>query len=407
MRKSNKSYNRSGSQKPRNSFSNNSYKKANQSRKNFSHSKRKQSFFDPSILVKKAKKSVEKKEYTAKNKFNDFKVCDELKSNIAQKGFKEPSPIQDQIIPHILENRDVIGLASTGTGKTAAFLIPLINKVFKNRKEKVLIMAPTRELALQIRNEFFDFSKDMGIQSTLCIGGANIKHQINSLTKKPDFIIGTPGRLIDLEKRNKIDFAKFTAIVLDEVDQMLDMGFIHDMKYVISKLPAKKHSLFFSATLNKKMDAIVPQFLKNPVKIEIESQKASANVDQDVIKINGQSKLDLLHDLLIKNEFEKVLIFGRTKHGLNRLARNLDERGFKVSTIHGNKSQSQRQRALKDFKNDKVKIMLATDIASRGLDIDNVSHVINYDLPQSYEDYIHRIGRTGRANKTGVALSFV
>ena len=188
---------------------------------------------------------------------------------------------------------------------------------------------------------------------------------------------------------------------------MLDMGFIHDMKYVIAKLPEKRHSLFFSATLNKKMNEIVPNFLNNPIKIEIESQKASTNVDQDIIKVDGQSKLDLLHDLLISDGFDKVLVFGRTKHGLNRLSRNLYERGFKVATIHGNKSQSQRQRALKEFKNDKVKVLLATDIASRGLDIDDVSHVINYDLPQSYEDYIHRIGRTGRANKTGVALSFV
>ena len=412
MRHSNKSTNASSSRSHRNYSSKNKYGR-NSNNRNFnnktrhsSRPKRKQASFDPSLLVKKAA-PVEKKEYLARYQFNEFKIVDQIKQNIAKKGFKNPSPIQDQIIPQILKGKDVIGLASTGTGKTAAFLIPLIDKVFKNPMEKVLIMAPTRELALQIRAEFASFSENLDLKSTLCIGGANIKHQINSLNRDPDFVIGTPGRLIDLEKRNKINFNSFKNIVLDEVDQMLDMGFIHDMKYVITKLPEKRHSLFFSATLNKKMDSIVPSFLNNPIRIEMESQKASANVNQDIIKVNGQSKVDLLHDLLILDGFDKVLVFGRTKHGLNRLDRNLHERGFKVATIHGNKSQSQRQKALKEFKNDKVKVLLATDIASRGLDIDNVSHVINYDLPQTYEDYIHRIGRTGRANKTGTALSFV
>ena len=412
MRHSNKSANASSSRSNKKYSSKNNYKK-NSNNRNFSNKKRhssrprgKQASFDPSLLVQKAV-PVEKKEYVVQCQFNDFKIADGIKENIGKKGFKNPSPIQDQIIPQILKGRDVIGLASTGTGKTAAFLIPLIDKVVKNSMEKVLIMAPTRELALQIRAEFASFAENMDLKSTLCIGGANIKNQINSLIRDPDFVIGTPGRLIDLEKRNKINFESFSSIVLDEVDQMLDMGFINDMKYVIAKLPKERHSLFFSATLNKKMDEIVPSFLNNPIKIEIESQKASSNVNQDIIKVNGQSKIDLLHDLLISDGFDKVLVFGRTKHGLNRLSRNLYERGFKVATIHGNKSQSQRQRALKEFKNDKVKVLLATDIASRGLDIDSVSHVINYDLPQTYEDYIHRIGRTGRANKTGTALSFV
>jgi len=370
--------------------------------------RRKMSSFDPSVLVNKAEPEVvENQSYQVQNNFADFAITTELKQIISQRGYQQPTPIQDQIIPHILDGRDVIGLASTGTGKTAAFLIPLINNCFAGSLNKVLIMAPTRELAVQINSEFKIFSQGMGIYSALCIGGAPMGRQIDALKRKPNFVIGTPGRLIDLEKRRKLNFNSFSAIVLDEVDQMFDMGFVHDMKYVISLLPQNRHSLFFSATLPSKLNAIIDSFLNNPIKVEVERQKASANVDQDVIKINGQSKIDMLHDLLVQDGFDKVLVFGRTKHGLNKLDQTLYERGFKVATIHGNKSQGQRQRALKQFKNDVVQILLATDIASRGLDIDDVTHVINFDLPQTYEDYIHRIGRTGRAGKTGKALTFV
>ena len=234
-----------------------------------------------------------------------------------------------------------------------------------------------------------------------------MNQQISALRRNPQFVIGTPGRLIDLEKRRIFKFSSFSTIVLDEVDQMFDMGFINDMKYVIENLPEQRHSLFFSATLPSKMTEITNSFLRNPVKIQVESQKASTNVSQDIIRVQGRSKIDLLHDLLDQEGFDKVLVFGRTKHGLNKLSQILNERGVRVAAIHGNKSQSQRQRALKQFKGEAVQVLLATDIASRGLDIDNVTHVINYDLPQTYEDYIHRIGRTGRANKTGIALSFV
>ncbi len=378
---------------------------------------RQQSSFNPSRLIQAAAsepilESV-KPAYIPKNKFVDFNVCEPLKQNIIDRGYETPTPIQDQIINHILEGRDVTGVASTGTGKTAAFLIPLINNIFLTIEDKtqklgrVLIMAPTRELAEQIDSEFKMFAKGMGIYSTLCIGGANMNNQISSLRRGPHFIIGTPGRLIDLEKRGSFNFSSFSAIVLDEVDQMFDMGFINDMKLVIENLPKNRHSLFFSATLPDKMLDIVHSFLTNPIKVEVEKQQASANVNQDIIKVQGRSKVNLLHDLLDKEGFDKVLVFGRTKHGLNKLSQVLVERGVKVAAIHGNKSQSQRQRALKQFKQNYVQVLLATDIASRGLDIDDVTHVINYDLPQTYQDYIHRIGRTGRANKTGIALSFI
>jgi ATP-dependent RNA helicase RhlE len=378
---------------------------------------RQQSSFNPTVMIRNtndiATTETTRPVYTPENTFHDFNVCEPLRKNILARGYETPTPIQDKIINHILEGRDVTGIASTGTGKTAAFLIPLINNIFKTIEDpnqklgRVLIMAPTRELALQIEEEFRIFSKGMGIYSTLCIGGANMNRQISSLRRDPHFIIGTPGRLIDLEKRKTFDFNTFSAIVLDEVDQMFDMGFIHDMKYVIENLPKDRHSLFFSATLPEKLNHVVHSFLTNPIRVEVEKQKASVNVSQDIVKIKGRSKVDVLHDLLDTEGFDKVLVFGRTKHGLNKLSKILFERGVKVAAIHGNKSQSQRQKALKQFKQDYIQVLLATDIASRGLDIDDVTHVINYDLPQTYEDYIHRIGRTGRANKTGTALSFV
>lgn len=370
-----------------------------------------QGSFNPSMLIKNAEVDAglnpEINVYVPKNKFADFVISEALKQNVLDRGYEIPTPIQDQIIPLILDGRDVVGLARTGTGKTAAFLIPLINQVYNQRDIRVLILAPTRELAVQIDSEFKLFAKNLSIYSALCIGGANMNRQISALRRNPQFVIGTPGRLIDLEKRRIFKFSSFSTIVLDEVDQMFDMGFINDMKYVIENLPEQRHSLFFSATLPSKMTEITNSFLRNPVKIQVESQKASTNVSQDIIRVQGRSKIDLLHDLLDQEGFDKVLVFGRTKHGLNKLSQILNERGVRVAAIHGNKSQSQRQRALKQFKGEAVQVLLATDIASRGLDIDNVTHVINYDLPQTYEDYIHRIGRTGRANKTGIALSFV
>lgn len=377
------------------------------SNRGFGRSRRQQSSFDPSMLVKQAVVSpVVPPAYQTQHAFADFAVCEPLKQNIIRRGYVTPTPIQDQAIPHLLEGRDIIGLANTGTGKTAAFLIPLINKIYQH-SGKALIIAPTRELAVQIQDEFKLFAQGLKLYSTLCIGGASLSNQIYSLRRDNDFVIGTPGRLIDLEKRGIINMGEFESIVLDEVDHMFDMGFIQDVKYIISKLPNKRHSLFFSATLPAKLQDVVHQFLYNPVKVTIETQKASANVNQDIIKVNGQSKVDILHDLLNQEGFEKVLVFGRTKHGLNKLSQALLTRGIRVAAIHGNKSQAQRQKALAQFKRDAIQVLLATDIASRGLDIDNVTHVINYDLPQTYEDYIHRIGRTGRANKTGIALSFV
>ena len=363
---------------------------------------------DPALFIKKASETISSSEYTAKNSFADFNLAPILKANIEYKEYKTPTPIQDQTIQSILDGRDVIGLAGTGTGKTAAFLIPLIQKIYTDRNQKALIIAPTRELAVQIRDEFKDFAYDMKLYSALVIGGANIKRQIFEVRKNPHVVIATPGRLKDLVEHKDIYLEDYANIVLDEVDLMVDIGFINDIKYFISLMPKIRQSLFFSATISYKIQTILQDFVVNPVTVSIKKQETSENVDQDVIKIiNPAKKVDQLHDLLISDGFDKVLIFGRTKHSMDALHRELEHRGFNAGIIHGNKKQSQRQRVLTGFKNNEIKILLATDVASRGLDIDNVTHVINYDLPETYDDYIHRIGRTGRADKKGIALTFI
>ena len=367
--------------------------------------------FDPSMIIARSTVVTEtavETQFHATHNFADFAVVDQLKRNISAQGYTQPTPIQDEAIPHILAGRDVVGIANTGTGKTAAFLIPLINKVALNRSQKVLIITPTRELAVQIRDELQKFSQGMNIDSVLCIGGVGIGPQIQRLARNPQFVIGTPGRIRDLEGSRKLNFAFFNNIVLDEVDRMLDIGFVREIKYIIAKLPPIRHSLFFSATMTTEVAGVMQSFLKDPVTISVKTTDNLKNVRQSVVKTNGQPKIEVLHDLLVKKEeFKKVLVFGRTKFGMEKLAKDLQLRGFKVAAIHGNKNQSQRQRALTEFKNSFVQVLLATDIASRGLDINDVTHVINYDLPESYEDYIHRIGRTGRANKTGIALTLI
>ncbi|KKU92275.1 MAG: DEAD/DEAH box helicase-like protein [Microgenomates group bacterium GW2011_GWA1_48_10] len=373
-----------------------------------------QKTFDPSVFIGKiasqqaiTSEDLSEEKYAPKHAFSDFPVVSQLKVNITRRGYVSPTPIQDQAIPQILAGRDVVGIANTGTGKTAAFLIPLINKASLDRTQRVLIITPTRELAVQIRDELTEFSSGMNIDSVLAIGGVSMGPQAMRLRRDPQFVIGTPGRLRDLEENRALNFSRFNNIVLDEVDRMLDIGFVREIKYIVYNLPRPRQSLFFSATLTPDVTEVMQSFLTNPVMISVKSTETVKNVRQEVIRINGKSKIEVLHDLLIKEEFSKVLVFGRTKFGMEKLARDLEQRGFRVAAIHGNKNQSQRQRALNDFKNSLVQVLLATDIASRGLDIEDVTHVINYDLPESQEDYVHRIGRTGRANKGGTALTFV
>lgn len=368
---------------------------------------RKIKMFDPSMLVKKAVAREPEEVYVADHNFSDFRMASELKENVFKKGYTHPTPIQDQAIPALLEGRDVVGIANTGTGKTAAFLLPLINAVFRDRNKRVLILAPTRELAIQIDEEFRGFVRGLGIRACVCIGGTSINRQGAMLRENPEFVIGTPGRLKDLEQRGLIRFRRFNTVVLDEVDRMMDMGFIHDMRHIISRMPVERHSVFFSATLPDAVRKLIGDFSDNPVMVEVKSAPTSENVDQDVVKLQGRAKVEVLHELLIQDGYEKVLVFGRTKYGVDKLSKALNQRGFRTEAIHGNKSQPQRQRALRKFRRSEVQILLATDVASRGLDIDDVTHVINFDLPESMEDYVHRIGRTGRGSKKGFALSFV
>ena len=366
-------------------------------------------YFDPTVLVSKQSpiREADQTNFEPKHTFAGFGLESQLLKNVEERKYEGLTPIQDQIIPLLLSHRDVVGIANTGSGKTAAFLVPFIQKVIMDRNQKVLIMAPTRELALQIDNEFRSFANSTRIQSALCIGGVGMAAQIYNLRRNPNFVIGTPGRLKDLANQKYLNLKTFNNVVLDEVDRILDMGFVKDMTEILSQLPKPRNSAFFSATTTPEVVRIMNGFLNNPVNVAVRANVTIDNIQQQIVKAFGKTKIEVLHNLLVKPGFDKVLVFGRTKHGLDKLEDELGKRGFRVSAIHGNKSQSQRQKALLQFKNNFVKIMLATDIASRGLDIDNVTHVINYDLPESYEDYIHRIGRTGRANKLGIALTLV
>lgn len=367
---------------------------------------------DLSKLVNKADPTaVAEVPFTPTHQFTDFPIDAKLKENIAGKGYTLPTPIQDQAIPHVLQGKDVVGLANTGTGKTATFLIPLIDKVLKLRAlgqdERVLIMVPTRELALQIEQEFWGFAKLLLMNAVVCVGGASIEPQIKVLRKKPAFVIGTPGRLKDLEERREIDFSAFTSVVLDEADRMLDMGFIDDMRFILGKTPSTRQTLFFSATMSRDIERLIGEFLTNPVAVSVKTRDTAATVDQDVVYVTRDTKFTTLVELLKKPEFEKTLVFGRTKHGVERLGKDLRRAGIRAESIHGDKTHGKRQKALGLFKKNEADVLVATDVAARGLDISGVSHVINYDLPSTYEDYTHRIGRTGRAGKPGQALTFI
>ncbi|MCH7541863.1 DEAD/DEAH box helicase, partial [Patescibacteria group bacterium] len=288
---------------------------------------------DISIFIKKATKVSEESGYTPHNSFTDFDVAEPLKQNIVQKGYTHPTPIQDQSIATILAGRDLIGLANTGTGKTAAFLIPLIDKIFKRRNNRALIITPTRELAGQINEEVHILSSGMSIYSSLVIGGANINRQIGDLRRRPSVVIGTPGRLRDLIERKNLHLEDFGIFVLDEVDLMVDIGFIHDIKYFMSLLPKQRQSLFFSATIPTKVGELLRAFVRDAVTVSVKQHNTPETIDQDVVKVNGGNKVDKLHDLLNQTELEKVLIFGRTKYGIEKLDRLLTERGFKVGSI--------------------------------------------------------------------------
>lgn len=345
--------------------------------------------------------------FVPEHSFLDFKLNPTLLHSIVQMGYTEPTPIQDKVISIVLSGKDVVGLSNTGTGKTAAFLIPLIERVSKNPNEQVLVVTPTRELALQIEQELQRTARNMRIYSVTCVGGEYIGIQIKRLHNKNNFIIGTPGRLIDLVKRGKLNLTGVHTVVLDEADRMLDMGFIDDIRLLMTNVPKERQTLCFSATMSKRIETLVHDFLRNPSTVSVKTTEMPENIEQDIVKISNSNKIDVLYDLLCSNEFKKVLVFGRTKHGVENLSRMLTRRGIRVESIHSNKTQSQRKRALLNFKQNRVQALIATDVAARGLHIENVTHVINYEVPETYDDYIHRIGRTGRGLQKGKALTFI
>ncbi|AHB41996.1 ATP-dependent RNA helicase RhlE [Candidatus Saccharibacteria bacterium RAAC3_TM7_1] len=397
-------------QATRRSFS--ARKQFNGGRRKFTPSRRAprgKQYIDPARFINKHIVEERAPDYKPTHLFTDFGLHRVIESNLAEAGFSAPSAIQDQALPLALEGRDVIGLANTGTGKTAAFLLPILQKLYKTRTtQSVLIMAPTRELAQQIDAEFKKFSRDMKLYAAICVGGVNITGQIRQLQRKPHVIIGTPGRLKDLINRGMLRLDTIDTLVLDEADRMLDMGFINDIRAIVQQISSDRQTLCFSATITPGVKSIINDFMRNPELVSVRVTDTNDHIHQDVVEYHDDThKKELLTELLQQSEFEKVIVFGETKYGVQRLSDNLEKQGITSAAIHGNKSQSQRERALRAFKADQTKVLVATDVAARGLDIPDVSHVINFDQPQSYDDYVHRIGRTGRGGKTGKALTFV
>jgi ATP-dependent RNA helicase RhlE len=364
-------------------------------------------YINPAKFIKAAI-PVEEENYVATNSFSDFNINPVLKRNLEFSGYLEPTPIQDQTIPAALEGRDVIGVAHTGTGKTAAFAVPLLHELLTDRNKRALIMAPTRELAQQIEAECIKISKSSNIRTAVLIGGSSIGRQLSDLKRSPQIIIGTPGRIKDHLERKSLNLATIEIVVLDEVDRMLDMGFINDMRKILSLITNDRQSYFFSATLDTKVRELAATFTKDPFTIMLKTGDTSDNINQDVVQyVTVHDKLDKLHDTLIQSEVQKVIVFEETKRSADRLGKELVLRGFQAVSIHGGKSQGQRQRALQQFKENKVNVLVATDVVARGIDVVDVTHVINYSIPHTYDDYIHRIGRAGRAGRLGHALTFV
>jgi len=369
--------------------------------------KRRGEYIDPSRFVAVAKPKQES-DFQPKHRFQDFQVEAVIHRNLEAKGFEIPSPIQDQTIPLALEGKDIIGIANTGTGKTAAFAIPVIQALITRQNARALIVAPTRELAQQIEEECRSIGKGGGFTGAVLIGGTGMGGQLRDLRNKPRIVIGTPGRIKDHMERGTVHLDQFNIVVLDEVDRMLDMGFLPDVSHILKALSPQRQSFFFSATMDTRVQNLIRTFSNDPETVSVKSTDGSDHVNQDVVRYAGpRDKMDKLHDVLLKEEVAKVIVFDETQRSVERLSNDLVARGFSADAIHGGKSQGQRQRALDSFKRSKTTILVATDVAARGIDVADITHVINFSQPQSYQDYVHRIGRAGRAGRVGHALTFV
>jgi len=383
---------------------------SNHRRPNHARPAKKASTLDPSLLVKEADHGIIERAFRSERLVQELPISAKLKHNLSAKGYHRPTEIQDLTLESLLEGRDILGIAQTGTGKTGAFLVPIIEELLQKRAGHfALVVVPTRELALQVEEEFKSMSKGLGLFSACFIGGTNINRDLQNLRRNSHVVIATPGRLLDLADRRALDLGRFKTLVLDEFDRMLDMGFIHDVKRILAGMKQRKHTMLFSATLDKSQQNMIDQILNNPVTVKVRGSNRTADrIDQDIIRLKpGEDKFTVLKNLLSDEGFDKVLLFEETKHRVSRLCIKLNKAGIPAEQIHGNKSQNARQSALKAFKQGRVKVLVATDVASRGLDISDVSHVINYQVPQTHDSYIHRIGRTGRAGKSGKAYTFV
>jgi superfamily II DNA/RNA helicase len=346
--------------------------------------------------------------------FNDFGLADPILRALAEEKYVTPTPIQAQTVPLALAKRDVIGIAQTGTGKTAAFALPILNHLFANRRRperksaRVLVLSPTRELSGQIAESFRAYGRHIRpLEIALAIGGVPINRQIRALTRGVEVLVATPGRLIDLVNQRAVSLNQLEVLVLDEADRMLDMGFIHDIKRIIAMLPKERQTLFFSATMPQEITRLADQMLRDPAKVSVTPPASTAErIAQRVIHVDKPAKAALLAEVLKTETIDRVLVFTRTKHGADKVVRVLQKAGLPAEAIHGNKSQNQRERVLGAFRSGSLRTLIATDIAARGIDVDGVSHVINFDLPNVPESYVHRIGRTARAGAEGIAISF-
>ena len=345
--------------------------------------------------------------------FSELGLIPALESAVASEGYVEPTPIQARAIPHVLAGRDLLGLAQTGTGKTAAFALPILQRLAKQapvgrqRPIRCLILTPTRELAAQIHESFTTYGKHLQLRSFVIFGGVGMEAQKQALRSGMDILVATPGRLLDLQGQGLVDLKSLEVFVLDEADRMLDMGFIHDVRKVIRVLPRQRQTLFFSATMPREAQELADQLLKNPETVAVVPPATTAErVDQEAFFVEKADKRALLVDVLRDTSMRRVLVFSRTKHGANRIAEHLVKEGIGAEAIHGNKSQNARERALAGFKAGRTRVLVATDIAARGIDIDDVTHVVNFDVPEVPETYVHRIGRTARAGATGMAMTF-
>lgn len=341
--------------------------------------------------------------------FKELNLLPELQNALTKQGYETPTPIQLKSIPDLMMGKDLIGIAQTGTGKTAAFILPILHKMTEAypRKVKTLVLAPTRELAAQIGESFTEYGQFLKFKHVVIFGGVKQGAQVLALSRGVDIVVATPGRLLDLLSQGKLTLKDIEYFVLDEADRMLDMGFINDIKKIIQQLPKKRQSLFFSATMSPQVNTLANSLLKDPIHVEVAPQATTLEiVDQFIFFVDTGAKKELLLELLNHEHLTSVLVFSRTKHGADKIVRFLRQNGVVSDAIHGNKAQNARIRAIKDFKSGKIKVLVATDIAARGIDIDNISHVINFDLPNEPESYVHRIGRTARAGAAGTAYSF-